>query len=1377
MTVNPYAFQYVSGVENKLSPTPTFAETLSASLAYQYDPIFESIGNYFKYRDAFDSTYNPLQDMEGYEEYAPDLIGANNQEHMFEMKRGIDDSKKRREVLYNSSMLSQIGAGIFDPINLFALPFGGFGVGIARSAFRVGAGTAAIQTGLEAARYPFDPVGTVEESVFNVGTAFAGGMILGGLVSIPLTKRAKVQQRMQEDIRELNRQLGIPEESVRGGEFVYHGTNIKNKKIETFIDTDGNLTLKGSADDFVGEKQFGVSLGEDFDTSVTYTAYKDKELMQRFPDTEAGDDAVIFRIKKSALEKYKAKSEAMGEIFVSGDMKIAKGDFEVIRFGKNDTGNQSVFNSKLEAKEPFAETKLEKLNARRESIPKEEFGLNKNKDKLKTAHDKVVNDIDTYQQSLQSSVSKPTKVQNKKLNDLKNKEKKIRLQIDGINRAIDENNIELKEIDKELHIRNQIEITSQTAGIDDPYGFDGNMFMNSFLFKGVTTAMKRILQSDQPDSVKLAFLKLANDSGLRLNLNKYGKSVGNSVHQNKEVLNGEWITIHDMSRKLYSDVYHKSTPTFDVDVNKKGYNDWLNEVSEKHIKGLPLDENEKQLAKMWTEHWTKWEKRLKETGQIGDTVSMQRKLINNEVRLEKKSKLIKEMEDKVPEQIAKVDELIDSLNQSNLTQGQKAQSILDDLEAKKAEGFFTNRMGELEKKLREQKSKGVYFTPKQHNLFSKLIEKKITKQYLSKGQLERGRNLRRSRDRIKRDSEELEFTLQEIKDTKILPPNEESFFPRFLLKDKIRDNRDVFVERLVNWFRDNPKIIVRNKYGELEQKPALSPFEIGKATQPEALLKRANETTDRILGLDDTSDESIQFFGHGVSKHFKHRTLDIPNKLITEFIELNPLKVMRAYNQRVAGQYEFQKSFNRSLDDVLDDMDDELYAAGKSIDEINATRKDFMHLHDRIVGRVLRDPNTLDQKTARILRDMAQLNYLGSAGFATLPDFAKIVMEHELGDVMQGLLAILKDNRVKLSGAEGRLAGELADLVKGDVHMRLVEDVTNNPLEDGIMTRVRNAYYFLNGLTPMTHTMKFIDSVVRGHSLIKLSKQIAEGKATAQDTMKLAQYNIDESMARRIAAMPVEQTDGGLYLPNTIKWADADATQAFRSSMNSGILNTVLMGTPADKPNIVDGIVYIPMRVAKRFGLSEDPKYRGYARIENGLLGLPFQFYSYTFAATNKITAAFAQGQIKNRAAAVVTSVALGYLSMDLKTPDYVTDKMEWPDLLARSIDNSGLIAMYSDFYYRALHTSAQLGGPDIGMGTINPKFPVKPSVIDPVTDVLGAGPSIATDITKGVMDVVQGNVSEGSKQVVRNLPGARMWFWKDEMNQLTNAFKSFGRY
>ena len=57
----------------------------------------------------------------------------------------------------------------------------------------------------------------------------------------------------------------------------------------------------------------------------------------------------------------------------------------------------------------------------------------------------------------------------------------------------------------------------------------------------------------------------------------------------------------------------------------------------------------------------------------------------------------------------------------------------------------------------------------------------------------------------------------------------------------------------------------------------------------------------------------------------------------------------------------------------------------------------------------------------------------------------------------------------------------------------------------------------------------------------------------------------------------------------------------------------------------------------------ESTRYRGYYRIENGLLGLPFQFYSYTLAAVNKITASYATGQARNRVMAMVASMGLAY--------------------------------------------------------------------------------------------------------------------------------------
>ena len=69
---------------------------------------------------------------------------------MIFLKNRIDRSKQFRQTLADSSMLNMFAAGIFDPINLIALPFGGPTVGIGRSALRVGAGVATITAAQEA---------------------------------------------------------------------------------------------------------------------------------------------------------------------------------------------------------------------------------------------------------------------------------------------------------------------------------------------------------------------------------------------------------------------------------------------------------------------------------------------------------------------------------------------------------------------------------------------------------------------------------------------------------------------------------------------------------------------------------------------------------------------------------------------------------------------------------------------------------------------------------------------------------------------------------------------------------------------------------------------------------------------------------------------------------------------------------------------------------------------------------------------------------------------------------------------------------------------------------------------------------------------------
>jgi len=236
-----------------------------------------------------------------------------------------------------------------------------------------------------------------------------------------------------------------------------------------------------------------------------------------------------------------------------------------------------------------------------------------------------------------------------------------------------------------------------------------------------------------------------------------------------------------------------------------------------------------------------------------------------------------------------------------------------------------------------------------------------------------------------------------------------------------------------------------------------------------------------------------------------------------------------------------------------------------------------------------------------------------------------------------------------------------------------------------------------------------------------------------------------------------------------------ETVDTFRSALNSGILNTILAATPADRPIINDGVVFVPHHIAKRFGYKEDPKAKGYSRIENGFLALPFQFYSYTLANVNKMVGAAAHGQLKNRAVGLTTMLGLGYLSVkmrySLSGAEFAWDEMSAQDRFARAWDASGVTALYSDLFYQSMHTSLALGGPNITNGFLQPKFLQKESAVDAITNVAGAGPSIATVLFMGGYEFASGDYGEGAKQVVRNLPFARMWFWKDDMNAITRMW------
>ena len=154
VSVNEPMFPTVPSTQRDVS----FMDTVNAQLGYTYLPMLDATSNAFQFgEEDRDPNYNPFADMEGFDQYQDYLKDAVNSEHMLTLKRQLIANEERREILANSSFGSQLVAGIFDPINLITIPFGGFALGAFRAAVQTGAITAGLQGVQEIGRYPFDP--------------------------------------------------------------------------------------------------------------------------------------------------------------------------------------------------------------------------------------------------------------------------------------------------------------------------------------------------------------------------------------------------------------------------------------------------------------------------------------------------------------------------------------------------------------------------------------------------------------------------------------------------------------------------------------------------------------------------------------------------------------------------------------------------------------------------------------------------------------------------------------------------------------------------------------------------------------------------------------------------------------------------------------------------------------------------------------------------------------------------------------------------------------------------------------------------------------------------------------------------------------------
>lgn len=917
------------------------------------------------------------------------------------------------------------------------------------------------------------------------------------------------------------------------------------------------------------------------------------------------------------------------------------------------------------------------------------------------------------------------------------------------------------------------EYLNTSSDMPDPKKSDvsyaGAWFADSIFMKAVPTPIRTTIQSKLlPDWAKEEMLQVGGDNGMVFAANQVGKSFGNSVFIETARRNGDWYKALETINESYRRVSPRgNAEVFNVPVGayvervrraigKESFapDEWYNHIGRLMADDVPYDQmtpDEAASVQAARGFFEKYEKELTDVGLINPRDVFTDTYIKE---YERQGELVSITQSIINQNKKWMSEHIDILNQRLL----KKEGTLDKLESTFTSRGLTENQQELRNTLNSElndlRKRLDYFQDRMDiidaaNGVEEVLEE-LNKLDLTPDMLDGLGNLQKAMNDTRKRAENASEMIERSRGV----DTSRGYLFRIFNRRKIEQDRESFKSILVQHFKENNEIF------RVDENTGL--FKVVKlSTDDAAVSQRADQTINNILGETDEDAIDAIFTGFSRSGPLMSRRLNIPNSKIKDYIVTDIKELMIGYTNRVAPKIEYHKRFRNpetgrlmTLEARLDYLRERLKKDKVSDKEIDRYIKNYVSVYDQVVGSTLKRPDAIDTKAANFLRTAASWTFLGGSGVAALGDAASLFMDHELSTIGKAFLGTMDDVSLKLGKKEANLAGEALEIVRGTTHLKYLESLSNDIFTKSIPDRLNNAFYVANLLAPVTIAIKSMDALLRSHTIIEASLKKASGtKLSKFEVEFLARYNIDDNLAKEIAESPFQKSQGGLYLANTEAWTNENAVNGFRNALNSGILNRVIMGTPADKPMMMNGVAYIPDSVAKMlpFDLPVDPRVPGYRRAESGLLALPFTFYSYTMGALSKITANHASGSVRNRMSHIAVALGLGYMIVKYRTPNWAWDDMDTEDKIARSFDFSGLAALYSDAAYRALAMHNELG--------FESNFPIQPKYqgeADPLGAVLslgGAPVDWGYAASKAIGEMMQGNFSDGAKDLISVTP------------------------
>lgn len=464
---------------------------------------------------------------------------------------------------------------------------------------------------------------------------------------------------------------------------------------------------------------------------------------------------------------------------------------------------------------------------------------------------------------------------------------------------------------------------------------------------------------------------------------------------------------------------------------------------------------------------------------------------------------------------------------------------------------------------------------------------------------------------------------------------------------------------------------------------ALDQAKMAAIDDDEVLSNIAGQIVDGLMGLPT---------GHVIDAiplqrgPLKERTLNIPDKLIEDFLVNDVEQLATTYVRKMATDVELKRAFpvdtldlKHGMEDVKFDyrrLRDQVTANNELTDAARQTRLAQLASEEREALRDLQDvvarmrglygmpenPSGFWTTAGRWARTWNYLRLGGGFSLGSLSDMGSILATHGLKRVLGDYVAptIRNWKLAKLSGDEAALAGTATDIVLGsrvNAFTSMFEEGRSRlkGIEAGLQWAGRN-FGLVNAMSLTTDFNKRLAAIIGQKRTLQAAELLAQGKlAKGEELTRLTQLGIDVHTAARIVDQFKRhgQIDGPAWWANTEAWDDVEARNAFRAAMTAEVDRVV--PTPGqDKP----------------FWMSEE-----YGRV----LG---QFKSFTLVSLARVLTAGLQRRDAVFVEGLVWMVLLGMLQTYLRhvvagTVDETPDDAEW--WIAQGVDRSGALGFISE--------------------------------------------------------------------------------------------------